>query len=125
MKGLQNARRNGKSDRRGRWLHTGDLASMSEEGYYKITGRFEGHDHPRGENIYPRRSKSSSTRNPQVRDVQVIGVPNEKYGEDRSGRHYPDRRRHLTEEEIRQFVAENVFARTRCPSMSNSSIPSR
>ncbi|KZZ83273.1 AMP-binding protein [Bacillus sp. SJS] len=63
------------------WLHTGDLASMDEEGYVKITGRLKDMIIRGGENIYPREIEEFLYRHPDIVDVQVIGVPDEKYGE--------------------------------------------
>jgi fatty-acyl-CoA synthase len=96
------------------WLHTGDLASMSEEGYYKITGRLKDMIIRGGENIYPKEIEELIYTHPQVRDVQVIGVPNEKYGEVVLAAIILIEDAILTEEEIRQFVAENV-ARHKVP----------
>ncbi|MBS2970203.1 AMP-binding protein [Metabacillus sp. KIGAM252] len=63
------------------WLHTGDLAAMDEEGYVKITGRLKDMIIRGGENIYPREIEEFLYRHPDIVDVQVIGVPDEKYGE--------------------------------------------
>jgi fatty-acyl-CoA synthase len=64
------------------WLHTGDLASMDEDGYVKITGRLKEMIIRGGENIYPREIEEFLYSYPGIRDVQVIGIPSEKYGED-------------------------------------------
>ncbi|AZB44122.1 AMP-binding protein [Bacillus sp. FJAT-42376] len=63
------------------WLHTGDLAAIDEEGYVKITGRLKDMIIRGGENIYPREIEEFLYRHPDIVDVQVIGVPDEKYGE--------------------------------------------
>lgn len=63
------------------WLHTGDLATMDDEGYVKITGRLKDMIIRGGENIYPREIEEFLYTNPSIVDVQVIGVPDEKYGE--------------------------------------------
>lgn len=63
------------------WLHTGDLATMDENGYCKITGRLRDLIIRGGENIYPREIEEFLYTHPKVKDVQVIGVPDEKYGE--------------------------------------------
>ncbi|WP_407942218.1 AMP-binding protein [Microaerobacter geothermalis] len=63
------------------WLHTGDLATMDEEGYFKITGRLKDMIIRGGENIYPREIEEFLYTHPKVLDVQVVGVPDEKYGE--------------------------------------------
>lgn len=64
------------------WLHTGDLAIMDENGYCKITGRIKDMIIRGGENIYPREIEEFLYTNPKVKDVQVVGVPDEKYGEE-------------------------------------------
>ncbi|EEG77431.1 AMP-binding protein [Dethiobacter alkaliphilus] len=64
------------------WLHSGDLGTMDEHGYVKITGRLKDMIIRGGENIYPREIEEFLYTNPKVLDVQVIGVPSEKYGEE-------------------------------------------
>ncbi|QHA92621.1 AMP-binding protein [Bacillus sp. N1-1] len=63
------------------WLHTGDLAKMNESGYVQITGRLKDMIIRGGENVYPREIEEFLYTHPAVQDVQVIGVPDEKYGE--------------------------------------------
>ncbi|EIT85201.1 AMP-binding domain protein [Fictibacillus macauensis ZFHKF-1] len=63
------------------WLHTGDLAVMDEDGYVTITGRLKDMIIRGGENIYPREVEEFLYSHPAILDVQVIGVPDEKYGE--------------------------------------------
>ena len=65
-----------------RWMHTGDLATMDQEGYVNIVGRSKDMIIRGGENIYPREIEEFLYGHPQVQDVQVIGVPDEKYGEE-------------------------------------------
>lgn len=96
------------------WLHTGDLASMNEEGYYKITGRLKDMIIRGGENIYPKELEELIYTHPQVKDVQVIGVPDEKYGEVVLAAIILIEDAILTEQEVRQFVADNV-ARHKVP----------
>ena len=64
------------------WLHTGDLAVMDENGYCKITGRIKDMIIRGGENIYPREIEEFLYTHPRIRDVQVVGVPSLKYGEE-------------------------------------------
>ncbi len=64
------------------WLHTGDLATMDERGYCKITGRLKDMIIRGGENIYPREIEEFLYTHPKVADVQVVGVPDLKYGEE-------------------------------------------
>jgi fatty-acyl-CoA synthase len=64
------------------WMHTGDLAEMREDGYAQIVGRIKDMVIRGGENIYPREIEEFLYTHPDVEDVQVIGVPDEKYGEE-------------------------------------------
>ncbi len=64
------------------WLHTGDLAVMDENGYCKITGRIKDMIIRGGENVYPREIEEFLFTHPKIMDVQVIGVPSERYGEE-------------------------------------------
>ncbi|MDO8964919.1 MAG: AMP-binding protein, partial [Coriobacteriia bacterium] len=63
------------------WLHSGDLGTVDEDGYYRITGRIKDMIIRGGENIYPREIEEFLYTMPGVKDVQVVGVPDEKYGE--------------------------------------------
>ncbi len=65
-----------------RWMHTGDLATMDDEGYVNIVGRIKDMIIRGGENIYPREVEEFLYSHPDIADVQVIGVPSEKYGEE-------------------------------------------
>src|SRR3954447_6101925 len=64
------------------WMHTGDLAEMREDGYCNIVGRIKDMVIRGGENIYPREIEEFLYAHPDIEDVQVIGVPDEKYGEE-------------------------------------------
>ncbi|MGH7764081.1 MAG: AMP-binding protein, partial [Candidatus Dormibacteraceae bacterium] len=64
------------------WMHTGDLATMDQEGYVNIVGRIKDMIIRGGENIYPREVEEFLYGHPEIADVQVIGVPSEKYGEE-------------------------------------------
>ena len=64
------------------WMHTGDLATMNEAGYGNIVGRIKDMVIRGGENIYPREIEEFLYRHPAVQDVQVIGVPDARYGEE-------------------------------------------
>ncbi|GAA2257083.1 linear/branched/unsaturated fatty acid:CoA ligase LbuL [Streptomyces amakusaensis] len=66
----------------GRWMHTGDLAEMREDGYVRIVGRIKDMIIRGGENIYPREVEEFLHTHPQVSDVQVVGVPDQRYGEE-------------------------------------------
>ncbi|HVH80584.1 MAG TPA: AMP-binding protein, partial [Stellaceae bacterium] len=64
------------------WMHTGDLATIDDEGYYNIVGRIKDMVIRGGENVYPREIEEFLYRHPKVQDVQVIGVPDPRYGEE-------------------------------------------
>jgi fatty-acyl-CoA synthase len=64
------------------WMHTGDLAVMDEEGYVNIVGRSKDMIIRGGENVYPREIEEFLYSHPAVADVQVIGVPDDRYGEE-------------------------------------------
>ncbi|MCC3770806.1 AMP-binding protein [Streptomyces sp. UNOC14_S4] len=64
------------------WMHTGDLAVMDEDGYVRIVGRIKDMIIRGGENVYPREIEEFLYAHPKISDVQVIGVPDEKYGEE-------------------------------------------
>ncbi len=65
-----------------RWMHTGDLATMDEEGYLNIVGRIKDMIIRGGENVYPREIEEFLYSHPKVQDVQVVGVPDIKFGEE-------------------------------------------
>jgi fatty-acyl-CoA synthase len=64
------------------WMHTGDLGVMDEDGFVQITGRIKDMVIRGGENIYPREIEEFLYTHPDIEDVQVVGVPDEKYGEE-------------------------------------------
>jgi fatty-acyl-CoA synthase len=90
------------------WLHTGDLAVIDENGYVRITGRAKDMIIRGGENIYPREIEEFLYTHPDVSDVQVYGVPDEKYGEQVAAaiKKRPDA--DLTEEDVKEFCRENI-----------------
>jgi fatty-acyl-CoA synthase len=65
-----------------RWMHTGDLATMDDDGYLSIVGRIKDLVIRGGENIYPREVEEFLYRHPDIADVSVVGVPDERYGEE-------------------------------------------
>ncbi len=67
---------------RGRWMHTGDLAVMDEDGYLNIVGRIKDMVIRGGENVYPREIEEFLMGHPDIADVQVVGVPDPRYGEE-------------------------------------------
>jgi len=64
------------------WMHTGDLAVMREDGYCNVVGRIKDMVIRGGENIYPREIEEFLYTHPDIEDVQVVGVPDEKFGEE-------------------------------------------
>lgn len=85
------------------FLHTGDLATMDEHGYVIITGRMKDMIIRGGENVYPREIEEFLYRHEEIMDVQVIGVPDEKYGEKVAACIVPKEGVTLTAEEIKAF----------------------
>ncbi|TDL78494.1 AMP-binding protein [Peribacillus frigoritolerans] len=85
------------------WLHTGDLATMDEHGYVVITGRLKDMIIRGGENVYPREIEEFLYRHENIMDVQVIGVPDEKYGEKVAACIVPKEGVTLTAEDIKAF----------------------
>ncbi len=90
------------------WLHTGDLARRTPEGYYKITGRIKDMIIRGGENIYPKEIEDFIYTYPKVKDVQVIGVPDEQYGEEIMAVIIPKEGETITVDEIKQYVRDNM-----------------
>jgi fatty-acyl-CoA synthase len=64
------------------WMHTGDLATIDDEGYCNIVGRIKDMVIRGGENVYPREIEEFLYRHPKIQDVQVIGIPDQRYGEE-------------------------------------------
>ncbi|MEU0331858.1 AMP-binding protein [Streptomyces sp. NPDC006193] len=92
-----------------RWMHTGDLAVMREDGYVEIVGRIKDMIIRGGENIYPREIEEFLYSHPRIRDVQVVGVPHERYGEEVLACVIPaDPADPLTLEELRSFCADRL-----------------
>ncbi|KIQ95398.1 MULTISPECIES: AMP-binding protein [Anoxybacillus] len=90
------------------WLHTGDLAVMDENGYFRITGRLKDMIIRGGENIYPREIEEFLYKHPKVLDVQVVGVPDETYGEEVMAWIILKEGEHATAEDIRAFCEGNI-----------------
>ena len=90
------------------WMHTGDLATMDAEGYVNIVGRIKDMVIRGGENIYPREIEEFLYRHPQVQDVQVVGVPDAKYGEELCAWIVVKPGQQLTEEAVRAFCKGQI-----------------
>ncbi|MDR0479706.1 MAG: AMP-binding protein [Burkholderiaceae bacterium] len=90
------------------WMHTGDLATMDAEGYVNIVGRIKDMVIRGGENVYPREIEEFLYRHPKVQDVQVVGVPDSKYGEELCAWVIVKPGQSLTEDELRAFCQGQI-----------------
>ncbi len=90
------------------WMHTGDLATMDAEGYVNIVGRIKDMVIRGGENIYPREIEEFLYRHPKVQDVQVVGLPDRKYGEELCAWIIAKPGQSVTEEEVREFCKGQI-----------------
>jgi fatty-acyl-CoA synthase len=91
-----------------RWMHTGDLAIMDEAGYLNIVGRIKDMVIRGGENVYPREVEEFLYTHPAIEDVQVIGVPDEKYGEELCAWVKLRPGTELTGEDVREFCVGKI-----------------
>jgi fatty-acyl-CoA synthase len=91
-----------------RWMHTGDLATLDEEGYCNIVGRIKDMVIRGGENIYPREVEEFLYTHPKVQDVQCFGVPDRKFGEELCAAIILRAGVEATEEEIRKFCEGRI-----------------
>jgi fatty-acyl-CoA synthase len=91
-----------------RWMHTGDLATMDEDGYLNIVGRIKDMIIRGGENVYPRELEEFLYTHPDVVDVQVIGVPDSRYGEEIMAWVKPKDGATINEEAVRAFCRGRV-----------------
>ncbi len=90
------------------WMHTGDLATMDAEGYVNIVGRIKDMVIRGGENIYPREVEEFLYRHPAISDVQVIGVPDPRYGEELCAWVVLKAGQQATSDEIRSFCQGQI-----------------
>jgi fatty-acyl-CoA synthase len=90
------------------WMHTGDLAVMDEEGYLNIVGRIKDLVIRGGENVYPREVEEFLYGHPDIADVQVIGVPDERYGEELMAWVIPRAGASLDEDGVREFCRDKI-----------------
>ncbi|MFW6081354.1 MAG: AMP-binding protein [Desulfosalsimonas sp.] len=90
------------------WLHTGDLASMDEEGNCTIQGRLKDMIIRGGENIYPREIEEFLYTHPGIQDVQVVGIADKKYGEEVAAFIRPRNGDSLSEDEIKKFCKDRI-----------------
>ena len=96
------------------WMHTGDLAVMDEQGYVNIAGRIKDMIIRGGENVYPREIEEFLYRHPKIKEVQVIGVPDPKFGEELMAWIQPADGEQLTEAEVKAFC-QGQIARYKVP----------
>ncbi len=97
------------------WLHTGDLCTVDEEGYYKVVGRIKDMIIRGGENIYPKELEEFLYTCDKISDVQVIGVPSKQYGEEVMACIILKQGAQMTEQEVKNLVKANM-ARHKVPS---------
>ncbi|MBM2715689.1 AMP-binding protein [Mesorhizobium caraganae] len=90
------------------WMHTGDLATIDAEGYCNIVGRVKDMVIRGGENVYPREVEEFLYRHPKVKEVQVFGIPDTKYGEELCAWIVLNPNQIATEQEIRNFCAGQI-----------------
>ncbi|HMC64453.1 MAG TPA: AMP-binding protein [Gemmataceae bacterium] len=90
------------------WLHSGDLAMRTPDGYYRITGRIKDMIIRGGENVYPREIEEFLYTNPAVADVQVVGLPDEKFGEEICAWIRLKQGATLTENEVKSFCRGQI-----------------
>ncbi|AMM25224.1 AMP-binding protein [Variovorax sp. PAMC 28711] len=90
------------------WMHTGDLATMDDAGYVNIVGRIKDLVIRGGENIYPREIEEFLYRHPKVQDVQVVGLPDKKYGEELCAWIIVKPGQTATEDEVRDFCKGQI-----------------
>src|SRR5690554_2190159 len=96
------------------WLHSGDLAVKTEDGFYRITGRIKDMIIRGGENVYPREIENFIYRMPEVEMVEVVGIPDEKYGEIVGAFVKLKAGKNLTETDVIDFCRNNI-ARFKMP----------
>lgn len=96
------------------WLHSGDLCEVDEEGYYRVTGRIKDMIIRGGENIYPKEIEEFLYTCDKVKDVQVIGVPSEQYGEEVMACVILKEGAEMTEDEVKALVGASM-ARHKVP----------
>jgi fatty-acyl-CoA synthase len=90
------------------WMHTGDLATIDDDGYCRIVGRIKDMVIRGGENIYPREVEEYLYRHPDIQDVQVFGVPDAKYGEELCAWIISKSGAALDEESLRRFCQDRI-----------------
>ncbi|MGN0795653.1 MAG: AMP-binding protein [Christensenellales bacterium] len=97
------------------WLHSGDLCTVDENGYYKVVGRLKDMIIRGGENIYPKEIEEFLYTCPKISDVQVIGVPSQQYGEEIMAVIILKKGETMTEQEVKDLIKSNM-AKHKVPS---------
>ncbi len=90
------------------WLHSGDICCRTSDGYYKVTGRLKDMIIRGGENLYPREIEEFYLTNDKVKDVQVVGVPDQRYGEEACAYIILKKGQSATEEDMREYGNSNM-----------------
>ena len=90
------------------WMHTGDLATMDAEGYVNIVGRIKDMVIRGGENVYPREIEEFLYRHPKIQDVQIVGLPDKRFGEELCAWIVVKPGQQLTEDEVREFCKGQI-----------------
>jgi fatty-acyl-CoA synthase len=96
------------------WMHTGDTATIDDEGFANIVGRIKDMVIRGGENLYPREIEEFLYRHPRIQDVQVVGIPDDKYGEELCAWIILKKGESLTEEDVKAFCKDQI-ARHKIP----------
>ena len=108
MKGYWGSRFKTRASIQDGWMHTGDLATMDEDGYITVVGRSKDMVIRGGENIYPVEVENYLYRHPKIRDVQIVGIPDQHYGEVLVAWIITKEPNSLSEDEVRQFCCEHI-----------------
>ena len=90
------------------WMHTGDLATMDDDGYLNIVGRSKDMVIRGGENVYPREVEEFLHTHPAVLEASVIGVPDDRYGEELMAWVRVREGETLTEDEVREYCKDRI-----------------
>ena len=90
------------------WLHSGDLGTVDEDGYYKITGRLKDMIIRGGENIYPKEIEEFLRTHEAVEDAEVVGIPDQRYGEVVGAFVIPRKGMSLTEDDLREYCRHKI-----------------
>ena len=90
------------------WLHSGDICVKTSDGYYRVTGRLKDMIIRGGENLYPREIEEFYLGHPKIKDVQVVGVPDPRYGEEACAWVVLNEGETATEKEMKDYGAESI-----------------